>query len=268
MEVWEARDYRHYLSEKLDAEGNRSGLRKALASAIQVHTSYVSNVLKGIADFSLEQGEAINTFFAHTEDEGEFFLLLVSRDRAGTQKLKRRFESRIQKLRDERSNISKRLKIDNTISEKDRELFYSSAMYGAIHVLTSIPGYGTVEKISQTLHLPKSRVAEAVEFLLRIGVLLRDGDSFAPGSRHVHLGNDSALILKHHSNWRLHTLSALQFVDKDDLHYSAAISLSHEGAFKVKEALLEALNKTVGIVKESEVETAFVLNFDFYKLIT
>jgi uncharacterized protein (TIGR02147 family) len=268
MKIWEFTGYRAYLMAKLGPEGSRSGARKGLAAAIEVHTTHISQVLKGKADLSQEQAEAINSFFGHTEEEGEYFLLLLLKDRAGTPKLKTRYQSRIQKMRDDRLNISRRLNVDSMISEKDKERFYSSAIYGAIHVLCSLPGYRTVDKLTGALQIPKNRVAEVVEFLLRLGVLKTEKDQLLPGPRHVHLGNESEMILKHHINWRMHAISNLQFLDREDLHYSACLSISHEGAFQVKEAILETLKKTVTIVGQAKVETGYVLNFDFYKLIT
>lgn len=267
MQVWEFQNYRDYLVSKLGPEGSRSGARKELAAAIQVHTTYVSQVLKGKAEFSLEQAESINTFFSHTEDEGEYFISLVLKDRAGSAKLKSRFESKIQKMREARLNISQRLNVENAISEKDREKFYSSAVYGAAHVLCSLPQYKNVQALSEALQLSRQRTAEIVEFLLRIGVLKTEKEQLFPGPKHVHLANDSEMVLKHHTNWRMHAISNLQFLTKDDLHYSACLSISHEGAFLVKEAILETLKRVVEIVGKSEVETGYVLNFDFYKLI-
>lgn len=267
MQIWEFQNYRDYLIFRLGAEGSRSGSRKAMAAAIQVHTTHVSQVLKSKAEFSLEQAEAINSFFGHTEDEGDYFISLILKDRAGSPKLKSRFEKRIQTMRDARLNISRRLNAENMISQKDREKFYSSATYGAAHVLCSIPKYASLQALSEALNLSKKKVAEIVEFLLKIGVLVQESDRLAPGARHVHLGNDSEMVLKHHTNWRLHAISNLQFLDKDDLHYSASLSISQEGAFAVKEAILETLKRVVEIVGKSEVETGYVLNFDFYKLV-
>lgn len=39
-------------------------------------------------------------------------------------------------MREARVNIRKALKVENEISNRDRERFYSSAAYGAAHVLT------------------------------------------------------------------------------------------------------------------------------------
>jgi DNA-binding MarR family transcriptional regulator len=267
MQIWEFINYRDYLMLKLGPEGTRSGARKELAEAIGVHTTYVSQVLKGRAEFSLEQAEGINLHFDHSDDEGEYFILLLLKERAGSPPLKKRFDKKILKMREERLNISRRLNVDSTISDKDREKFYSSALYGATHVLCSLPQFRTTRDLAHALSLPLSRMTEIVEFLLRIGLLKSEKDQLVAGTQHVHLGNQSELILKHHINWRMHTISNLQFLDREDLHYSAALSISAADAFKVKEAILETLKRTVEIVGKTKVESAYVLGFDFYKLI-
>lgn len=266
MRIWEFTEYRAYLTQILGDGSSRSGKRKMMAEAIGVHTTYVSQVLKGPNEFSLEQAELINIFLQHSDDEGEYFVLLVSKARAGHSKLKSRFESQIQKMRDQRLNIQNRLNSTYAISAKDRERFYSSAIYGAIHVLASIPEFNSVTTIAQVTRLPQSKVQEIVDFMIGIGVLNEVNGKISSGSNHVHLGNDSEVILKHHINWRLHTISNLQFIDRDDIHYSACLSLSKEDAFRVKESILANLKTNVDIVTKSKEELAYVMCLDFYKL--
>ena len=266
MRIWEFTNYRAYLAERLGPEGTRTGLRKKLAAAIPVHTTYVSQVLNGRMQFSLEQGESINSFFEHSDDEGEYFILLILKDRSENTKLKKRFENKIQAMRDERLNIKSRLDSTDAISEKDREKFYSSALYGAVHVLAAIPEFGTIDALSDAIRISRSRTREIVDFMIRIGVLKEINGQICSGKNHVHLGNDTELVLKHHANWRQHTISNLQFLDRDDLHYSACLSLSVQDVFKIKESILENLKKNVDVISKSKEEVGYVMCFDFYKL--
>jgi len=268
MRIWEKTDYRDYLTEKLGREGSRTGLRKKLAEAIPVHTTFVSQVLKGRAEFSLEQAEAINIFFDHTDAEGEYFILLLLKQRAGSVNLKRRFEKKIKLMRDERLNIKNRLEVKESVSQKDRERFYSSFIYGAIHILAAIDRYQTVESLALALRLGRLQVQEIVDFMLRMGILKEVNGRLSPVAQHVHFGNESELILKHHLNWRLHTMNSLQFLDKDDLHYSGCLSLSIEDAFRVKESILHNLKSNIEIISKSKEEIAYVMNLDFYKLLS
>lgn len=266
MRIWEFTHYRDYLTEKLGPEGSRTGLRKKLAEAIPVHTTFVSQVLKGRTEFSLEQAEAVNSFFEHTDDEGEYFILLILKDRSTNEKLKKRFEKKMQMMRDERLNIKARLDSTDSIAMKDRERFYSSAVYGAIHVLVAIPQFGSIEALAEATKLSRSRVREIVDFMIRVGVLKENSGKIETGTNHIHLENDSELILKHHTNWRYHTISNLQFLDRDDVHYSACLSLSVEDAFKLKESILANLKQNVDVISKSKEEVAYVMCFDFYKL--
>lgn len=267
MKIWDFDKYRDYLEVRLGAEGSRTGLRKKLAAAIPVHTTFVSQVLKGRNEFSLEQGEAINSFLNHSESEGEFFLLLISKDRAGHEKLKSRFQNKINEIRETRMNIKNRIEDSSSISTKDREKFYSSFIYGAVHVLSAIPGYQSLKSLSTALNIPISKLKEIIEFMVRLGLLKEDQEKIISSSNHVHLENTSELVLKHHSNWRYHAISKMQFLDKNDLHYSACVSLSQNDVRRIKELILENLKKNIEIISSSKEETAYVFNFDFYKLI-
>ena len=166
-----------------------------------------------------------------------------------------------------RLNIQNRLEKSESINTEDRIRFYSNYYYGAIHVLSSIPEFRTTEKIAEALHLSRNQAQEIIDFLIRLGVLIEKKGELSPGPRHVHIGNDSELVLKHHANWRLHTLSNLQFIDTEDVHYSACMSLSIEDAHRIKEILLSALKSNVDIATKSTDEIAYVLGIDFYKLL-
>lgn len=268
MRIWDFTEYRPYLIAALGGERSRTGRRKSLAEHIPVHTTFVSQVLKGRAELSLEQGEAVNSFLGHTDEEGEYFLMMLLKDRAGTTPLRRRFESKIKVMRDQRLNIQSRLGAKGAVSEKDREKFYSTHYYGALHVLAGIPGFRTVEKMAEALRLSKARVQEMVDFCLRIGVLKTDAGELRPGPQHIHLGSDSELVLKHHANWRQHTLQSLQFLDPEDLHYSACVSLTQSDAYKIKDSMLQNLKDHVEVISKSPEEIAYVLAFDFYRLVS
>lgn len=267
MNIWNHDSYRSYLLEKLGSEGSRNGLRKKLADAIPVHTTFVSQVLSGRAEFSLEQAEQINEFFEHSEDEGEYFLLMLMRDRTDARALKARFERRIKMMREKRLNVSSRIKPDDKVSERDREKFYSSMVYGATRVLVSIPQYRDVSALSSALRIPRKEMQDIVEFLLRLGLLKVENDELVVGPKHVHIDNKSELVLTHHRNWRMQTLQSLQFLDRDDLHFSSCVSLSLEDVAKVKETILGCIKKNIETISESKEEVAYVMNFDFFKLL-
>jgi uncharacterized protein (TIGR02147 family) len=267
MTIWSFTEYRPYLFHHLGAEGTRTGQKKRLAEFIPVHTTFVTQVMSGRADFSLEQAERINEFLGHSVEEGEYFLLLLLYARAGSAVLKRRFKSKIEKIRSGRLSVKSRIGATSAISAQDRERFYSSYLYGAIHVLVSISRFRSTDRLAAALRLRESVVKDLVAFLVQIGVLDLVQGELRPGQAHVHLGADSSLIARHHGNWRLHSVGAMQFPSVKDLHYSGCLSLSQEDAFRIKDQLVEQIKRHLQTVAASPEETAYVFNVDFYSLL-
>lgn len=263
MDVFEFTDYRDYLRAKLSATGPRSGLRKQLSQEVGVHSSFVSQVLSGKAEFSLEQADGINHFLQHTEDESEFFLNLVLLNRAGTQRLRQRFRESMCRMLQARSNLQKRLHPKSQISAADRERFYSSTIYPLVHVLSTIPKCQSAEKIAQLLRAEPQKIREALAFLHQLGLVEMKGDRVTAGKNHVHLGNESPLVSRHHTNWRVFTLPHLGH--PENLHYSGCFSLSHADATAIKEDLVKLLKRVVERVSHSREETLYTFCLDFFE---
>lgn len=264
--IYEFDDYKSYVLNRLGGKGRRTGLRKKLAEHMAVHTTFISQVLADKAHFSLEQAEAANEFFDHTNLEAEYFLFLLMRDRAGTAKLRERLQGKIEKIRSDQLNIANRLRPDDEVSEANKQRFYSSWIYGAAHVLSSIEKFQTPTAMAQALSVSRQKCIEILEFLNEIGLVSFNGNRAVPGSRHVHLDKESSLVLQHHKNWRSHSLNRLNFEDSDDLRYAACLSLSEKDVLVIKEMISRNIEENIQKVIESKEETAYVYNIDFYKL--
>jgi uncharacterized protein (TIGR02147 family) len=265
-QVFDHKSYREYLHESLGRPGQRTGMRLRACKALGCHTTYLSQVLSGRAHLSLEHAESLNRFLEHTKEESEFFLTLVLRERAGTKPLQERFSARIQELLAKRNIIKNRVKAATELSPQDQDRFYGSWLYTAIHVLVSIPDYQTLEKLAAALGISLGATKEALEFLRRIGVVVRREGRYVHGPQVLHLGSDSLLIAKHHSNWRFHAIQSLGRAQPDDLHYSAAVSLTKEVAQKVRDNILRTLQDNIELIKHAKEEEAYVYSFDFYRL--
>lgn len=265
--IFEYLSYRKYLRDRLEALGPRSGLKRKAADFLNVHTTFISQVVLEKADFSLDQCELMNQFLKHNEEESEFFIDLQIYERAGEKNLKKRFERKIKEKQVARSQIKRSL-TSATISElsaNDQDKFYSSYIYGLIHVLVSIPNFRTEEKLIEATGMPHKIISEAIDFLLKIGVIKKQGHQLVHGPQHVHLNKGSKNIWRHHANWRMATLQKYDFGEPTDLHYSLAFSCSEQDAHTIRELILtqlETINKKITSSKE---ESAYIYCFDFYK---
>lgn len=264
--VFEFDDYRPYLTSRLGEAGKRTGLRSQACKAVGCHSTYLSQVLGGKTELSLEYAEAFNRFFHHGTEEGNFFLLLLLKSRAGSAALRERFQGQIDGVRKDRSALRGRLKEADEVSTFDQDRFYSSWLYGALHVLSSLPRLKTKSQLAESLGASETKVSEALEFLQRIGLIVSGKHGYQVGPRHVHLNSDSHFINRHHANWRLHAVQSLEASSPEDLHYSGAISLSKAAAQQIRADLLKTFKSSMALMRDSKEEVAYVYNYDFYRL--
>ncbi len=267
--VFDYKDYKAYLKATILAKpkGGR-GIRLALARSIGCPVSHISQVLTGSSHLSMEQAEGVNEYFGHTLEEANFFLLLLQYSRAGTHALRNRLDSQIQQTLEKRLILKERLGIKATLSVEDQSTFYSSWIYGAIHVMLSIEKFQTKESIANYLGISIKRVGEILEFLSSIGLAVPiESGRFKIGTNRIHLGNDSPLISKFHTNWRMQAIRSLDHDrSKEDLHYSSAVTLSDDDCMRIKSLLVNTIDEIKQIIKGSKEEGAHCFSVDFFKL--
>src|SRR4051812_16967808 len=95
--------YKSFISAWIAAQPNNGhGSKASIAREAQCQTAYISQVVLGNANLSLEQAERLSGLFQLTDDETEYFLLLLQKDRAGTERLRRHFSKQLARIRERR----------------------------------------------------------------------------------------------------------------------------------------------------------------------
>ena len=264
--IYRYTNYKKYLLAQIEAsENNGRGQRKLLADAMNSPVSHVSNVLNGSQHLSLEQAEACTRHFGFNEDETEFFLLLLQFNRAGTTSLKKVLKRNIDRITKEKSKLKNRLKIPQSLNPQHELEYYSSWEYAAVHVLLTIPELQNREKLAKRLSLNLERIDQILSFLVSSGLAEKSGISYTLTENQIHLGKESHLISKHHTNWRVRTLREFENLSEESLHYSAAVTLSQKDFENVREILSKALSKSLKTITQSKEEDFAVLGIDFYR---
>ena len=264
--LFEHKDYKTYLSERAGPKGARTGFRSGLAEAAGCNLTYVSQVLSGPRDFSLEQAEQASAFLGHTPEERHYFLLLVQKARAGTKALEKYFEEQLDGVRASRLQLKNRIAPGAALSKEHQYTYYSSWIYAAVHVGISIPQLQTKEALARYLHLRGEVVQPVLDFLVEAGLAVEEKNRYRIGPTMIHLGNDSKNILRHHANWRARALVSLEKESASDLHYSAAVSVSRADAIRLKSRLMDVIQQTVKEIGASPEEEVFCFALDFFGL--
>lgn len=265
-EIFESKDYKHYLHSKAGSQKQKTGVKSAIARALNCKATYISHVLNGSANLSLEQAEILNIFFSHTKDEANFFLLMVSRDRAGTYTLKHHFQEQMNQILKNRMILTKRLGQENILNDSHKSIFYSIWYYQAAHIALTIPHLQTAEALAKHLGLSQNKATEILQFLCECGLVYKQNNKFIPTTTRIRLGNDSHHILKHHTNWRVKAIESLEHESVGDMHYSGVVSISADDASRIKNLLLEQLKNNLKVITDSKEEVLYNLNIDFFSL--
>ncbi|MGK5085548.1 TIGR02147 family protein [Bdellovibrionota bacterium FG-1] len=264
--LFDFKDYRSYLKYVLPTGGHLRGSRIRLAEALGVQKGFISAVLHDKGEFSLEQAFRISRFLAHSEEEREFFLLLVQMARAGSKDLEGHFLNKINAMLVGRREIRERISTQATLSEADQLVYYSSWHYTAIHMCLMISGLRTPDGIARYLGLPTRAVSKILAFFVKTGLAEQRGTAYIAGPTRIHIASDSHFVSKHHTNWRMQAIQSMDRTQSEDLHYSLVMSISKGAAEKIREILLNSIQTTEPVIREAKDEGVYAMTIDLFSL--
>lgn len=263
--LFEYTDYKDFLRDRISTYPNKGrGVRRQLAAALKCQNTYVSHVLSGDHHLSLEQGESAARFLGLSSDEAEYFLSLITLNRAGTVELRRMFEQILQKKRDEDLELKKRLRIKKTLSREDQSIYFSHWHFAVVHNALTVPSLRNPQAIAQRLKLKIATVRKVLDFLLSRGLVTEAEGSFAPTGKEIHFERQSPLIAQLHRNFRLLAMRSLEEESPSDLHYSAVVSCSAADLVLIRKKLTRALEECADVVRASPEEEIVSISLDWF----
>ncbi|MDD4974835.1 MAG: TIGR02147 family protein [Bacteriovorax sp.] len=265
-EIYSFTDYRLYIKCKIyNGDRARRGELSSLAVAIPCQTSYLSRVMSGESDLSLEQADCAGRHLGLSQDENSYFLLLVQYSRAGTQSLRAHFKRNIATAQEERLSLHKRVGVKQVLSKEDQATYYSLWYYAAVHVMTGIPALQTKSAMAQELGLPANKLAEILEFLVNTGLVKEVPDGrYHTGEGKLHLKKDSRMILRHHSNWRTQAIRSMEKDLESGIHYSVLLNCSKKDANILRSMIAKFIQDFMNVVHPSSDEEMNCLVIDFF----
>jgi len=271
MELLESDDYRVYLRDRIRAMPSRGkGQLKLLASKIGVHPSLLSQVMGGSRELSLEQACGIAEAFGMNEGETDFFLLLVEKARAESDRLRRALEKRIARVR---AGAGPGLRTDPKkpdepagLSESDRAVFYSNWYYSAIRLRSAILPSPTIDVLAHDLNLPIRLVRQVVEFLIAKGLCVEKQGKIQIGPSRTWIDSSSPLVIRHHQNWRMRGMDQMPKKTQNELFLTIPMAIGEKDVTKVMAALQEFEKRVHRIIDRSgKAERLVCLNVDWFR---
>jgi uncharacterized protein (TIGR02147 family) len=265
MNIYDYQNYRTYLENWLYQQPKHGhGVLREWAEKLRVHPTLLSQIMKGKKELSLEQADSLTEILNLTEQEAEYFLLLLMYERAGTQSLKRKFKKRIAEQQERSKNIAKRLNVKNVLNEETKAQFYSSWVYSGVRNLTALSEMKSADSIASRLGLPREMVQEVVQFLLQNSLCVQTDKGLSFGPSRTHVESTSPWVNQHHRNWRDRSAQKMLLRNEQDLFFTFPMSLSEKDAEQIRRLLPSWIEQIHAIVNTSPSECVRCLNIDFF----
>jgi uncharacterized protein (TIGR02147 family) len=266
-EIYSFTNYKKFLMTRIrQMPGNGRGELSRIAKKLQTSSVAISQIIRGDRNLTHEQALEVADHFSLGELETEYFLLLVSHERAGTHKLKRHLSAQISKLQDRAQTLKARVPSQLEMNESARNQFYSQWYYSGVRLLTSIDGQNSVPAIAKMIGLPEGKIREILEFLLRYGLCIEENGNIQMGPRMTHLEATSPLVSRHHTNWRLKGIENMENLGPDELFYTGPMTLSLSSIKKIKTTLTRMIENVAKEVAASPSEQLACLNIDWFRV--
>jgi uncharacterized protein (TIGR02147 family) len=265
MDIFSASDYRELIRSLLGQMPNRGyGQLGRIARHLGVNQTLVSQVMSGTKEFTEEQGFLLAEFFQFNDQETEFLLLLIRRERAGHHKLKQFFEKQIIRARDKAQKVKHRVSKEKELTLEQQAVFYSSWLYTAVHGLTAIPSKQSVETIAVHLGVSRARILEISNWLLKAGLCKEAEGRLMVGPKTTFVEKEAALSTRHLSNWHVKALESMSEKKDNDLFFSAPITVSEADYIEIRKGLINQISKISKCVDKSESQLLAALNIDCF----
>ena len=259
-------NYRDYLREYLRALPKRGhGEASKIAKHLKLSSTYVSHVFSGHKVLTPEQAQALAEYLGLQGPEVDYFFYLVQKERAGTEKLKKFCDQKLTEIKKAGLKLVNRLETGKLMTDTEKSVFYSNALYSAIHLFTSTGKSGkAIEDIAERFELPRGKVAEILSFLVRTALVNEKDGRYTMGTQKTHLENGSPHLLRHHANWRMRALQASESLSDEELMYTVNVSLSREDFALLREQAVTFIQKFIKTVHASPADEIACMNLDFF----
>lgn len=266
--IWKYKEHKDFVKDTIE---NTKGLTKsALAKACQCQSAYISQILNGHANFSIEQAISAGSYLGLLPQEQDFFILLYQENRAGTVEARSYFQNKIEISINENLTLSKHINTKTMLTKDEKTQYFSNWYYTALHLSTTLMDSPNLMEMAKMFDLSIERVTEIMDFLLKTGLVIKENNKYKPGETRLHLDSKSYLTPLVHSNTRHFVIDKIAKLEQkdfaDNLIYSSTISLSHKDYLKIKEKLIKTIKEIKTTIKDSKEETLGVFNIDFMRL--
>lgn len=253
---------KHYLTT-LPSKGR--GEATKIARHLRISTTLVSQVLAGEKSFTPEQAQALVEYLGLAGLEADHFQFMIHFERAGTKELKKYWRGKLDELKTKALNLSQRVQPAKNLTDQERSVFYSTALFSAIRLYTSVGKDGkSLAEIAERFEISRAKAADILKFLVETGLCRLEDDRYSMGSQSTHVELGSPHLMRHHSNWRVRAIRQSEELSEEELMYTSVVSLSRRDFNLLREEMVKYIKEFLKTVHASPAEEIACFNMDFF----
>lgn len=262
--VFTFKSYKLFLKEICQKE---RGLLTRIASAAGCELSYLSKCLSSEINITTDQAYKIAVYIRLKPLERKYFLALVELERAGDSNYKAYLQAGMDGMIKEHEDLSNRTTKETLENSYGVFNYHANWLHSAIHILVSIPEYQSLNSICQKLHLQKKVALKIIEDLISLKYIRKiSNDKYEYLQGGTHTSKESPLVVMYHQNWRQRAVIDSQSSDTDGVHYTNLQSMTLEDYNRIKNLILETIEKSEKIAGPSLPKEMINLNIDLFKV--
>lgn len=269
MNIYSYTSYTEALQVMMDRKKEASPgwtLAKLAADCI-MQPSYLTNVLKGRADFSTDQLARICDLIGLSNEDFEYLALLLELKKSSFEKRRRQLETKIAELRHQHLRAEKNISVKSvSLTPEQQDKYYLDPFVQLIHIfLSCYEGNASVDFLANKFFLPKAKVVHILQDLEEIGYIKRKGAKIEVLVEGRHLPRESHLLRPHHTVMRVKSLDQMQRLPVDQTYsFSATISTEPEVRTKIQAEFLKFMKAAEKLVSTHDAGKLYQLNFDLF----
>lgn len=257
-------NYKDFLREWIEKQPSKGrGEIAKLGQFLNISPSLVSTILNSDRHFSVEQACELCEYFKLDRLECDYFIALVSFEKAGSEKLKKFWTHQKREILKRSKQVEARIKFEKNLTPEQQTQYYSHAVFSQIRVLSTLEVGISKAELESFIKLPSARLNDALDFLLEAQLISEKAGRYTATDKIVHVNKESPHFLRHHMNWRLLQLQQVSSTSDEDVTYTFPCTLNKEDFKKIKTLLVEAITKSHQIVRASPAESFACLTIDF-----
>ena len=263
--VFSFRTYRDYLVSYVGDQEVSWGVLTKLSKAAGCHRPYLTKVIAGEAHLTSSQLFALAKYWQLSETQTEYLLRLLEIEKASQVDYRDYLIQKNQQLKSREEKLDRMVARHVLQPEAKNLQYYSSWIWSAVHMITSIPGFQTVGAISNKLNLTPSHVESVLSDLLSWGSVKRERGKWSYAGNEHHVPSHTPLVNLHHTNWRNQALVNSQRYDPNSVHFTVIQSVAREDYERIKQMVLELIKKTSQVANPSPSEQLYCFTCDLFE---